>query len=97
MPKWTLDVDFIFNTYTQCTALITTLASQPSWKQLNLKRVVSAGKTTGYNADTHWEWANLSDALAKITAMSAMAGFSGATVKYATGEPFEEPVTAPAT
>lgn len=92
MPKWTLDVDFIFDTYTQCTALITTMASQSNWTALNLKRKTSAGKTVGYNADTHWEWANLADVLAKITAVSSMAGFSGAAVKYAKGDPFEDTV-----
>jgi len=90
MPKWTLDVDFVYNTYTQCTALITTLASQAAWKALNLKRVTSAGKTVGFNSDTHWEYAQLADALAKITALVAIAGFTGAAVKYATGEPLEE-------
>lgn len=90
--KWTLDVDFVYNTYTQCTALITMLASQEAWKALNLKRVVSAGKTTGFNADTHWEYAALADALAKITTLSAVAGFSGAAVKYAKGDPLEDTV-----
>ena len=89
MPKWTLDVDYEFPTYTQCTALVTTFSAQTQWKNLAVVRHVTAGKTIHFAVDSDWEYANLSDALAKITALSAIAGFTAATVKYATGEPLE--------
>jgi len=91
--KWTLDIDFMFKTAAEAETELRSQIASSQWKHLGIYRDITTTYGTRYNLDCDFEFAELAPALGRITTLASKPGFSGAAVKYTTGEALE--ATAP--